>query len=631
MLRSPAGRAALLRAPALLLGMIGLSQAWAQQPAAPAAEPPTVVGRIADLSGTVSHKAAAASEWEKAERNWPLVVGDAVYSAADGQARLEIGGAMVTLRPNAVVDLAALDDRSASLRANSGSASIATAGSGEAISILTPRGGVSLGPDGLYRVSAGDEGTPTEIAVCRGGAVLADGQTRAREGEMVVLGGDLASPQPRIAAAPSGGCDAAPLREVQLPPKVSRRMTGIRDLGERGRWSRAPSGADVWFPADVGEDWAPYRKGRWSWVAPWGWTWVDDAPWGFAPFHYGRWSEIDGRWGWLPGEHAEHPVYAPAMVAFVEAPPDAVVGTDPAFGWVPLAPDEVYRPYYPTPGLDYARRINMNVVGVGAATIAALIAAPLAVAALRNRRAATVVPTSVMTGSRPVAPALLQTRPQVLASAPVRGAGQGLPARGAGAPRIPLASGSRPVAGPPRALPPLPTRPAGGAAPRVPAPTTPPVVAPGRVPTGPAAGRPPVAGVRPADGPAPARPGTGQVRPGAGGRSPGTRPPTSGPVARPLPRTAPTPSGGPPGAQRGPVGAPASRPQAPASRPQAPASRPQGPRPVPPVARPMAAPVARPATAPRPAPVARPAPAARPAAAPRPAPPRANPTQTKRP
>ena len=23
--------------------------------------------------------------------------------------------------------------------------------------------------------------------------------------------------------------------------------------------------------------------------APWGWTWVDDAPWGFAPFHYGRW------------------------------------------------------------------------------------------------------------------------------------------------------------------------------------------------------------------------------------------------------------------------------------------------------------------------------------------------------
>ena len=20
-----------------------------------------------------------------------------------------------------------------------------------------------------------------------------------------------------------------------------------------------------------------------------GWTWVDDAPWGWAPYHYGRW------------------------------------------------------------------------------------------------------------------------------------------------------------------------------------------------------------------------------------------------------------------------------------------------------------------------------------------------------
>ena len=27
----------------------------------------------------------------------------------------------------------------------------------------------------------------------------------------------------------------------------------------------------------------------WVWLRPWGWTWVDDAPWGFAPFHYGRW------------------------------------------------------------------------------------------------------------------------------------------------------------------------------------------------------------------------------------------------------------------------------------------------------------------------------------------------------
>ena len=26
--------------------------------------------------------------------------------------------------------------------------------------------------------------------------------------------------------------------------------------------------------------------------APWGWTWIDDARWGFAPFHYGRWAYV---------------------------------------------------------------------------------------------------------------------------------------------------------------------------------------------------------------------------------------------------------------------------------------------------------------------------------------------------
>ena len=43
----------------------------------------------------------------------------------------------------------------------------------------------------------------------------------------------------------------------------------------------------------VAVGWAPYRYGRWAWVRPWGWTWVDNAPWGYAPFHYGRWVQLD--------------------------------------------------------------------------------------------------------------------------------------------------------------------------------------------------------------------------------------------------------------------------------------------------------------------------------------------------
>jgi hypothetical protein len=56
------------------------------------------------------------------------------------------------------------------------------------------------------------------------------------------------------------------------------------------------------MPQQVAIDWAPYRDGHWAYVVPWGWTWVDNAPWGFTPFHYGRWVLYGNRWAWLPGE-----------------------------------------------------------------------------------------------------------------------------------------------------------------------------------------------------------------------------------------------------------------------------------------------------------------------------------------
>ena len=58
-----------------------------------------------------------------------------------------------------------------------------------------------------------------------------------------------------------------------------------------------PEYGTVWFPHVTIVGWAPYRYGHWAWISPWGWTWVDDAPWGFAPFHYGRWVFVARRLG----------------------------------------------------------------------------------------------------------------------------------------------------------------------------------------------------------------------------------------------------------------------------------------------------------------------------------------------
>jgi hypothetical protein len=101
-------------------------------------------------------------------------------------------------------------------------------------------------------------------------------------------------------------------------------------------------------------------------VPPWGWTWVDNARWGFAPFHYGRWTSAGGRWAWVPGAvngptAVTPPTFAPALVAWVAAPPDGTAGpTRPT--WLPLAPGEpvfvaaaVSPPYWArlNPGIAY--------------------------------------------------------------------------------------------------------------------------------------------------------------------------------------------------------------------------------------------------------------------------------------
>ena len=78
---------------------------------------------------------------------------------------------------------------------------------------------------------------------------------------------------------------------------------------------------------------------------------MDDAPWGFAVSHYGRWANISGTWGWVPRPAREQAVYAPALVAFVGGNIFRVAlsvgGAAAEVGWFPLAPREVYRPSSP--------------------------------------------------------------------------------------------------------------------------------------------------------------------------------------------------------------------------------------------------------------------------------------------
>src|SRR5215469_6648432 len=116
-------------------------------------------------------------------------------------------------------------------------------------------------------------------------------------------------------------------------------------LSPYGQWvdtGEGPNDGRAWRPDPdvVGEDFQPYATGgRWVY-SDWGWTWESDYPWGWVPFHYGRWA-MTPSWGWVwyPGA-----VWAPAWV-------DWRFGGG-YIGWAPLPPVgyavvvQPWRPYW---------------------------------------------------------------------------------------------------------------------------------------------------------------------------------------------------------------------------------------------------------------------------------------------
>ena len=108
--------------------------------------------------------------------------------------------------------------------------------------------------------------------------------------------------------------------------------------------------------SNVQADWEPYHNGHWINRDPWGWVWVEDEPWGYAPFHYGRWVSYRGRWGWVPGPREQHPVWSPALVVFAGGIQVGGVGVS---AWFPLGPGEAYRPWYKC-SPRYIDRVNIS-------------------------------------------------------------------------------------------------------------------------------------------------------------------------------------------------------------------------------------------------------------------------------
>lgn len=108
------------------------------------------------------------------------------------------------------------------------------------------------------------------------------------------------------------------------------------NLDQYGSWRDDTSYGRVWYPRVSTPGWRPYCYGRWSWLFPFGWTWVSSEPWGWAPYHYGTWICSNWGWGWVPGPSLQP--WCPALVSFFER--------DGRRCWAPLSPWEVRYPTY---------------------------------------------------------------------------------------------------------------------------------------------------------------------------------------------------------------------------------------------------------------------------------------------
>ncbi len=117
-------------------------------------------------------------------------------------------------------------------------------------------------------------------------------------------------------------------RAVSGAGPTSGYSTFYTKLEPHGAWLETADYGYVWQPreAESSRSWRPYTNGRWVYTDA-GCTWISEEPFGWATYHYGRWTRLRGiGWVWVPGQQ-----WAPAWVSWRKS--------NDYVGWAPLPPE----------------------------------------------------------------------------------------------------------------------------------------------------------------------------------------------------------------------------------------------------------------------------------------------------
>ncbi len=397
-------------------------------------DPPGRVARLGYMEGSVSFEPAGEQDWVEAVPNRPMTTGDQLWSDRDSRAEVQLGSASIRLSSNTGMSFLNLDDRTIQVQLTAGSLNIRVRrlDRDDIFEIDTPNQAFTIYEPGSYRIDASEDGSYTTISVRQGeGESTGNGETftihSGQEGEF--SGTDRLNADVYDIGAPDDFDNWAYGRDRRLEGSRSARylapdVVGYEDLDDNGDWRDDREYGHVWFPNRVNEGWAPYHEGHWAWISPWGWTWVDDEPWGYAPFHYGRWVTIGGRWGWVAGPVDVRPVYAPALVVFL----GGGLGAGVDVGWFPLGPREVFVPTYGV-SRAYMTRVNVSNTVVNTTVVTNVYnttiinrSTTITNVTYVNRTvpgAVTAVPRNAFVSAQPVGRNAVRVNPQQLASARV--------------------------------------------------------------------------------------------------------------------------------------------------------------------------------------------------------------------
>jgi hypothetical protein len=366
-----------MRLTGLLLSLITISAVlFGQQPDLPQGPPqgapqgnnqgaPDVAGRpvarLSVLSGDVTVRRGDSGEWVAAALNAPIMAGDSVAVPAGGAAELQLDSAnFVRMAGDTELRLSEFENGRYQIQVPKGLVTWRVLRESNAMAeISTPLIAVHPLRLSAVRVEIAPDSS-TRVTVRHGDAEVQTpkGTERVHEGNMMMVRGSADDPEYQVVSASahdqwdtwSDQRDAYLLR-AQSPRYVSPDVYGTEDMDANGHWNYDPAYGWVWMPTAVAANWAPYQNGQWVWEDYYGWTWVDYDPWGWAPFHYGSWYYRGGPYGWcwFPGSRLGRYFWRPALVGFVGFGGGVGFGVGFGFGnigWIPLAPFEIFHPWY---------------------------------------------------------------------------------------------------------------------------------------------------------------------------------------------------------------------------------------------------------------------------------------------